>query len=95
MAWPQIDQWGNEKYQVRQFLINKYESANGTNYMNDTLENASRIARAILNVSSCSSVINEREISYLCTKNETMAPLHTATLTVQRELPKYEIIFSI
>ncbi len=32
---------------------------------------------------------------YLCTKNETMAPLHVATLTVQRELPKYEIIFSI
>ncbi len=32
---------------------------------------------------------------YLCAKNETMAPLHVATLTVQRELPKYEIIFSI
>ncbi len=34
-------------------------------------------------------------ITYLCTKNEAMAPLHVATLTVQRELPKYEIIFSI
>ncbi len=34
-------------------------------------------------------------IPYLCTKNETMAPLHVVTLTVQRELPKYEIIFSI
>ncbi len=34
-------------------------------------------------------------LPYLCTKNETMAPLHVATLTVQRELPKYEIIFSI
>ncbi len=90
MAWPQIDQWGNEKYQVRQFLITKYESENYLNYVNDTLENASRIARAILNVSSCSNVVNER-----ATKNETMAPLHTATLTVQRELPKYEIIFSI
>ena len=29
-------------------------------------------------------------LPYLCTKNETMAPLHVATLTVQRELPKYE-----
>ncbi len=34
-------------------------------------------------------------VPYLCTKNEAMAPLHVATLTVQRELPKYEIIFSI
>ena len=34
-------------------------------------------------------------LPYLCTKNETMAPLHVATLTAQRELPKYEIIFSI
>ncbi len=33
-------------------------------------------------------------LPYLCTKNETMAPLHVA-ITVQRELPKYEIIFSI
>ncbi len=33
--------------------------------------------------------------SYLYTKNETMAPLHVATLTAKRELPKYEIIFSI
>ncbi len=31
---------------------------------------------------------------YLCTKNETMAPLHMATLTViQRELTIYEIIY--
>ncbi len=29
--------------------------------------------------------------TYLCTKNETMAPLYVATLTVQRELPKYEM----
>ena len=29
------------------------------------------------------------------TKNETMAPLYVATLTVKRELPKYENIFSI
>ncbi len=34
-------------------------------------------------------------LPYLSTKNETMAPLHVATLTTQRELPKYEIIFSI
>ncbi len=34
-------------------------------------------------------------LPYLFTKNETNAPLHVATLTVQRELPKYEIIFSI
>ncbi len=27
---------------------------------------------------------------YLCTKDESIAPLHVATLTVQRELPKYE-----
>ncbi len=33
--------------------------------------------------------------SYLCTKNETLAQLYVATLTVKRELPKYEIIFSI
>ncbi len=33
-------------------------------------------------------------LPYLCTKNETVAPLHVATLTVQRELPKYEIIGS-
>ncbi len=26
-------------------------------------------------------------LPYLSTKNETMAPLHVATLTVQRELP--------
>ncbi len=32
-------------------------------------------------------------LPYLCTKNETMAPLHVVTLTVQRELHKYE--FSI
>ncbi len=32
---------------------------------------------------------------YLCTQNETMATLHVATLTVRRELPKYEIILSI
>ncbi len=37
----------------------------------------------------------DHSLPYLCTKNETMAPLHVATLTVQRELPKYEIIFSI
>ncbi len=37
----------------------------------------------------------QMSLPYLCTKNETMAPLHVATLTVQRELPKYEIIFSI
>ncbi len=36
-----------------------------------------------------------RSLPYLCTKNEAMAPLHVATLTVQRELPKYEIILSI
>ncbi len=34
-------------------------------------------------------------VRVLCTKNETMASLHVATLTVKRELPKYEIIFSI
>ncbi len=34
-------------------------------------------------------------LPYLCIRNETMAPLHVATLTVKRELPKYEIIFSI
>ncbi len=28
-------------------------------------------------------------------RNEAMAPLYVATLTVQIELPKYEIIFSI
>ncbi len=28
-------------------------------------------------------------------ENENMAPLHVATLTVKRELPKYDIIFSI
>ncbi len=30
-------------------------------------------------------------LPYLCTKNETMAPLHVDTLTIQRELPKYEL----
>ncbi len=34
-------------------------------------------------------------LPFLCTKNEAMAPLHVATLTVKRELPKYEITFSI
>ncbi len=34
-------------------------------------------------------------LPYLYTKNETMDPLHVAILTVKRELPKYEIIFSI
>ncbi len=32
--------------------------------------------------------------SRVSTKNEIMAPLHVATLAVQRELPKYEITFS-
>ena len=34
-------------------------------------------------------------LPHLCTKNETMAPLHVATQTVKRDSPKYEIIFSI
>ncbi len=42
-----------------------------------------------------SSHIKLGSLPYLCTKNKTMAPLHVATLAVQRELPKYEIIFSI
>ncbi len=37
----------------------------------------------------------EGSLPYLCTKNGTMAPLRVDTPTVQRELPKYEIIFSI
>ncbi len=32
--------------------------------------------------------LSKNSDSALCTKNETMAPLHMATLTVQRELPK-------
>ncbi len=34
-------------------------------------------------------------LPYLCTKNEVMAPLYVATLTVKRELPKHETTFSI
>ncbi len=33
--------------------------------------------------------------TYSTSVPETMAPLHVATLTVKREIPKYEIIFSI
>ncbi len=38
------------------------------------------------------SVFGEKVIAHycICTKNETLTPLHVATLTVQRELPKYE-----
>ncbi len=37
-------------------------------------------------------MISIRKYRLLCTKDETMVPLHMATLTVKRELPKYEII---
>ncbi len=30
-------------------------------------------------------------LTYLCTKNETMALLYITTLTAYRELPKYEL----
>ncbi len=45
--------------------------------------------------SSMTLYINHVQRLSLPSKNETMAPLHVATLTLQRELPKYEIIFSI
>ncbi len=34
-------------------------------------------------------------LPYFCTKNETMAPLHMATLTVQRELPRHKYLGSL
>ncbi len=34
-------------------------------------------------------------LGFLPTKNETMAPLHVATLTVQRAVPKYEHLGSL
>ncbi len=37
-------------------------------------------------------LLNLGSLSYLCTKNEIMAPLHVVTLT---ELPKYEHLGSL
>ncbi len=34
-------------------------------------------------------------LPYVCTKNETLVQVHVATLTIEGELPEYEIIFSI
>ncbi len=41
------------------------------------------------------SLLNMRASRVSTLPLETMAPLHGATLTVQSELPKYEIVFSI
>ena len=34
------------------------------------------------------NLLVNKPLGYLCTKNKTVAPLHVATLTIERELPK-------
>ncbi len=41
------------------------------------------------------AIIQEKRLNSVPRMKPWLRPLHVATLTVQRELPKYEIIFSI